>query len=178
MLFISDNLSRIFSLNNSNATASSIELFEHSIRYFSYNFSIVMIFHLIHQSTYYIVLNLFVKFLFDYITSVPHLPQKYRAQQPPHPTFIIVLTISLSSIFALSSHSASHTDYCALCRVLSFAPTAPALPPYNLALSFYIPRSDCGLYYCSPLSVPTGIPSLSDFALPCPFRKGLFLLRF
>ena len=36
-------------------------------------------------------------------------------------------------------------DYCALYRVLSYAPTAPALPPGNPALSFYIPRSDCGL---------------------------------
>ena len=137
-----------------------------------------MIFHLIYQSTYYIVLNLFVKFLFDYITSVPHLPQKYRAQKPPHPTFIIVLTISLSPIFALSSHSASHTDYCVLCRVLSCSPTAPVLPPVNSALSSYIPRSDCGLYYCFPLSAPKDIPSLSDFALPCPFRKGLYLPRF
>ena len=83
-----------------------------------------------------------------------------------------------TAVSALSSHSASHTDYFALCTVLSCAPTAPALPPGNPALSFYIPRSDCGLYYCSPLSAPTGIPNLSDFALLYPFRKVLFLLRF
>ena len=113
---------------------------------------------------------------FHYITSVPHLPPKYRVQQPPRPTFIIVLTISLFSTSALSNRFASHTDYCALCKVLSCAPTAPSLPPGNPAQSFYIPRSDCGLYCCFPLSVPTNIPNLSDFALPCPFRKGLYLL--
>ena len=37
--------------------------------------------------------------------------QKYRVQQPPHPTFIIVLTIFLFSTSALSSHSVSHKDY-------------------------------------------------------------------
>ena len=31
---------------------------------------------------------------------------------------------------------------------------------------------------CSLLSVPANIASLSDFALPCPFRKGLYLPRF
>ena len=35
-------------------------------------------------------------------------------------------TTSQSSVSALSSRSASHTDYCVLCRVLSCAPTAPA----------------------------------------------------
>ena len=90
----------------------------------------------------------------------------------------IVPTPSLSSVSALSNHSVFHIGYCVLCRVLSFVPTAPALPPGNPALSSYIPRSDCGLYYCSPLSAPTGIPSLSDFALLYPFRKVLFLLRF
>ena len=94
-----------------------------------------------------------------------------------HHIFIIALTTSLFSISALSSHSASHTDCSALCRVLSFAPTAPALPPGNPALSSYIPQSDYGLYYCFLLSAPTGTPSLSDFALPYLFRKGLYLLR-
>ena len=54
----------------------------------------------------------------------------------------------------------------------------PALPLGNPTLSFYIPLSDCGLYYCFPLSAPTSTPSLSDFALPCPFRKDLFLPQF
>ena len=123
------------------------------------------------------VINFTQLFILLYNISILFPTTKNRAQQPPHPTFIIILTISLSSIFALSSHSASHTDYCVLCRVLSCAPTAPVLPPGNPALSFYIPRSDCGLYYCFPLSAPKGIPSLSDFALPCPFRKGLYLPR-
>ena len=56
------------------------------------------------------------------------------------PTFLIAPTTFQSSVSALSNRSVSHTDYCALCRVLSFAPTAPALPPGNPALSFYIPR--------------------------------------
>ena len=70
------------------------------------------------------------------------------------------------------------TSCCALCIILSYAPTAPALPPGNPALSSYIPRSDYGLYYCFPLSAPKDIPSLSDFSLPCPFRKGLYLPRY
>ena len=86
--------------------------------------------------------------------------------------------LSLSAVSALSNRSVSHKDCYALCKVLSYAPTAPVLPPCNPALSSYIPRSDCGLYYCSPLSAPTGIPNLSDFALLYPFRKVLFLLRF
>lgn len=90
------------------------------------------------------------------------------------PENFIVPTIFLFCISALSSHSASHTEYFALCRVLSCAPTAPSLPPGNLALSFYIPRSDYGLYYCFPLSALTNTPSQSDFALPYPFHKGLF----
>ncbi len=32
---------------------------------------------------------------------------------------------------------------------------------------------NCGLYYCFPLSVPTGTPILSDFVLPYPFRNTL-----
>ena len=80
------------------------------------------------------------------------------AWQPPCHTLLIVPTIFQSSISALSNRSAFHTDYCVLCRVLSYAPTAPALPPGNPALSSYIPRSDCGLYYCFPLSAPTGTP--------------------
>ena len=84
----------------------------------------------------------------DYTTSPLHLPQKYKTQQPQCPTFLIAPMTSHSSISAPSSHSASHTNYCALCRVLSYAPTAPAPPPGNPAQSFYIPRSDCGLYYC------------------------------
>ena len=110
---------------------------------------------------------------FHYITSVPHLPPKYRVQQPPHPTFLIAPTIFLFSTSSLSSHSVSHTSCHALYRVLSCAPTAPVLPPGNLVLSFYIPRSDYGLYYCFPLSAPISIPCLSDFALHYPFRKGL-----
>ena len=94
------------------------------------------------------------------------------------PAFFISPMPSLSAVSALSNRFVFHTDYYALCRVLSCAPTAPALPPGNPALSSYIPRSDCGLYYCSPLSAPTGIPNLSDFALLYPFRKVLFLLRF
>ena len=86
----------------------------------------------------------------------------------------IVPTPSLSSVSALSNHSVFHIGCCVLCRVLSCAPTAPALPPDNPALSSYIPRSDYGLYYCSLLSAPTNIPNLSDFVLPCPFRIGLF----
>ena len=76
---------------------------------------------------------------------------------------------SLSAVSALSSHSASHTDYSALCRVLSCAPTAPALPPGNPALSFYIPRSDCGLYCCFPLSAPKGMwrRTVGGFSPPC-----------
>ena len=81
-------------------------------------------------------------------------------------------------ISALSTHSAFHTDCSAPCRVLSCAPTAPALPPDNPALSFYIPRSDCGLYYCFLLSALINTPRLSDFALPYPFRIGLFTPRF
>ena len=115
---------------------------------------------------------------FDYTTFIPYLLQKIQGIAPTRPTFLIVLTISLFSTSALSNRSVSYTDYCALCKVLSYAPTAPALPPGNPALSFYIPRSDCGLYYCSPLSVQTDIPSLSNFVLPCPFHKGLFLPRF
>ena len=34
------------------------------------------------------------------------------------------------------------------------------------------------MYHCFPLSAPTGIPSLSDFALLYPFRKGLYTERF
>ena len=90
----------------------------------------------------------------------------------------IVPTPSLSAVSVLSNHSVFHIGCCVLCRVLSCAPTAPSLPPDNLALSFYIPRSDCGLYYCFPLSAPKDIPSLSDFSLPCPFRKGLYLPRY
>ncbi len=37
------------------------------------------------------------------------------------------------------------------------------------------PSLDCGLYYCFPLSVPTGTPSLSDFVLPYSF---VILLHF
>ena len=94
------------------------------------------------------------------------------------PALFISPMPSLSAVSALSNRFVFHIDYYALCRVLSCVPTAPALPPGNPALSSYIPRSDCGLYYCFPLSAPTGIPSLSDFALPCPFRKGLYLPRF
>ena len=103
---------------------------------------------------------------------------KYRAQQSPRPTFLIVPTISQPSISALSNHSASHTNYCAPCKVLSYAPTAPVLPPGNPAQSSYIPRSDCELYYCFPLSAPISIPSLSDFGLPYQFSKGLFPLQY
>ena len=90
----------------------------------------------------------------------------------------IALTLSQSSTYVLSNHSASHTDYYASCITLSFAPTAPVLPPGNPALSFYIPRSDYGLYYCFPLSALINTPSLSDCALPYLFRKGLYLPRF
>ena len=89
------------------------------------------------------------------------------------PTFIAPIP-SLSSVSALSNRSVFHKDCFAPCKIPSCVPTAPALPPGNPALSSYIPRSDCGLYCCFLLSVPTGIPSLSDFAPPCPFRKGLF----
>ena len=88
------------------------------------------------------------------------------------PTLFISPMPSLSAVSALSNRFVFHTDYYALCRVLSCAPTAPALPPGNPALSSYIPRSDCGLYYCFLLSAPTGTPSLSDFALPYLFRKA------
>ena len=113
----------------------------------------------------------------DYTIFISNFPQKYRAQQPPRPTFIIAPTTSQSSVSALSIHFAFPTNYYALCTVLSCAPTAPSFPSGNPALSFYIPRSDCGLYCCFPLSAPKGIPNLSDFALLCPFRKGLYLLR-
>ncbi len=119
--------------------------------------------------------KLFIYFIIKHLYSIFHY--KNRVPQLLHPTFLIAPTISQSSVFDISSHSVSHTDYSALCRVLSCALTAPALPSYNPALFSYIPLSDCGLYYCFPLSIPTNIPNLSDFALPCSFRKGLFLLR-
>lgn len=76
---------------------------------------------------------------FDYITPIPCLPQKYGAKQPLCHTLFIVLTTFQSSVSALSNHSASHTNCCALCRVLSCVSTAPSLPPGNPALSSYIP---------------------------------------
>lgn len=94
------------------------------------------------------------------------------------PALFISPMPSLSAVSALSNRFVFHIDYYALCRVLSCVPTAPALPPSNPALSSYIPRSDCGLYYCFLLSAPKYIPSLPDFALPCPFRKGLYLPQF
>ena len=108
----------------------------------------------------------------DYTTSISNFPQKYRALQPSHPIFLIIPTTFQSSVFALSSHSSSHKDRCALCTVLSYAQTALSLPPGKLALSSYIPRSDCGLYCCS-LSALISTSNLLDFTLPCPFRKGL-----
>ena len=81
------------------------------------------------------------------------------------PALFISPMPSLSAVSALSNRSVFHKDCSAPCRVVSCAPTAPALPPGNPALSSYIPRSDCGLYYCFPLSAPTGIPSLSDFSV-------------
>ena len=66
---------------------------------------------------------------------------KYGAQQPPRPTFFIAPMPSLSSTSALSSHSASHKDCCALCRVLSCAPTAPAIRLYLLIFPGQI--TDC-----------------------------------
>ncbi len=65
--------------------------------------------------------------------------QKYRTRQPPCPTLFIILTPVQCSTSALSNHSASHRDYSVLCKVLSYAPTAPALPPGNPALSFIFP---------------------------------------
>ena len=76
----------------------------------------------------------------------------------------------LSAISAPSNRSVSHTDYFALCSILSCVPTAPALPSGNPALSSYIPRSDCELYYCFPLSAPTGIPT-SKHTLPQALEK-------
>ena len=94
------------------------------------------------------------------------------------PYIFIVLTIPRSSISTLSSHFVFHIGYYALYRVLSYAPTAPSLPLGNPVQSFYNPWSNCGLYYCFLLSALISTPSLSDFQLPYPFRKGLFLPRF
>ena len=94
------------------------------------------------------------------------------------PALFISPMPSLSAVFALSNRFVFHKDCSALCRVLSCAPTAPALPSGNPALSSYISRSDCGLYYCFPLSAPKGIPNLSNFSLPYLFRKGLYPTRY
>ena len=53
----------------------------------------------------------------------------------------------------------SFTDYSALCRIASYAPTAPVLPPGNPALSSYIPWSDCT------------VPGASATATALPKRK-------
>ena len=68
------------------------------------------------------------------------------------PALFISPMPSLSAVSALSNRSVFHKDCSAPCRVVSCAPTAPALPSGNPALSSYISRSDCGLYYCFPLS--------------------------
>ena len=104
--------------------------------------------------------------------------KKYRAQQPPHPIFLIVSTTSQSSILPFQIVLLFIKAIPLLAEVFSCAPATLSLPPGNPALSFYIPRSDCGLYYCFPLSAPTNIPSLSDFALPYQFLKGLFPPQF
>lgn len=72
----------------------------------------------------------------------------YKSQSA---SFIISLPHSIYQKIRSIATATPHIHYRSNCAVL---------PPGNPALFSYIPRSDCGLYYCSLLS--TGTPSLSN----------------
>lgn len=77
---------------------------------------------------------------FDYTTFIPYLPLKDKSLEVVKPCTFYRHNNFLFCISVLSNRSASHTDYCILSRIFSCAPTGPALPPGNPALSFSV---DC-----------------------------------
>ena len=89
------------------------------------------------------------------------LPQEIRDTAAAMPQIPTVPMLSQFSVSALSNRSAFHTNCHVLYRVISCAPTTPALPPGNPAQSAYILRSDCVSRYCLILSAPTHISSQS-----------------
>ena len=95
-------------------------------------------FRVFQQDNFSPLLSIKVFCSFDYIICIHNFPLKYRTWQPLRPTFLITPTTSQSSVSALLNHSASHTNYSAPCKVLSRAPTAPALPPGNPALEYHV----------------------------------------
>ena len=115
---------------------------------------------------------------FDYTTFIPYLPLKDKNSATAAP-YILYHSNDFSILYFCPFKS-----FCFSYRLLrslhsSFMRSnCNNIPLGNSALCSYIHQPDYGLYYCFPLATLISTPSLSDFSLPCPFRKGLFLPLF